>query len=67
MVVKDKEAAVNQPYKYNLQELMAGAETTFGVQPEIVFAALKTSGISEATIEEAKAIIDEFNTREVSN
>jgi hypothetical protein len=62
----DQEATmVPQEAKYSKEELMAAAEAAFGVKPEVVMAAMKMVGITEATKEEAKAAIDKFNKKEV--
>ncbi|WHH58309.1 hypothetical protein [Petroclostridium sp. X23] len=62
----DQEAtAAPQEAKYSKDELMVAAEAAFAVKPEVVMAAMKMAGITEATKAEAKAAIDKFNKKEV--
>jgi hypothetical protein len=51
--------------KYSREELMAAAVVAFNVKPEVVMAALKVKGLSEATKAEAEAAIKEFSEKEV--
>lgn len=51
--------------KYSKAELIAAAETAFGVRPEVVQATLTVNKINEATKDEAAALIKQFLAREV--
>ena len=46
--------------KYTLRELAAQAESLFQTSPDIVTAALKDAGLTEAGKEEAKKIVQAF-------
>lgn len=46
-------------------EQLAGAHDVFGVRREIVVVALRLAGKKEATVSEAKAIIEKFKNKEV--
>lgn len=54
---------VEEP-KYSVQEL-AAASARFGVRPECVTAAMQFNHLHEATLNEAKKIIEIFMKREV--
>lgn len=50
---------------YTISELVAAARKLFGKSPALVEAALKFSGKSEYTLEEAAQIVENFSRREV--
>lgn len=60
-----KEKRVLQESFYSVNELAANAKKIFGTRQECVIAALKASGKSECTVNEAKAIVEKFLKREV--
>jgi len=45
---------------YSIQELMSVAHAKFGVEPEVVGAAMKMARKDKATVSDAKVIIDKF-------
>lgn len=50
--------------KYTAQEL-AAASARFGVRPECITAAMQVNNMQEATLEEAKKIVEKFMKMEV--
>lgn len=50
---------------YTLKELAAASEKVFGTPSECVVAAMRLEGKTEATVEEAKAIVKKFMERKV--
>ena len=50
---------------YTKDELIAAAETVFNVKPEVVAAALKMAGKSEATKTETETAVKDFMQKEV--
>ena len=50
---------------YKAEELAAGAEEAFGTTQECVMAALRQSGITECTKEDAASIVKAFRERKI--
>lgn len=50
---------------YSVEEFSAGAKALFGVEPELVEAALKNAGVTRCTKEKAEKIVKSFVNREV--
>ena len=50
---------------YSVDEFAAQAKSLFGTTPEAVKVALRFAGKTETTIEDAKAIVQEFLKKEV--
>lgn len=53
--------------KYRKEELVEAAKAAFGTDKIVVKAALKMDGKEEYTMEEAKAVVDKFKTKEVKH
>ena len=58
-------APVEAAATYTAAELIAAAPEKFGVSPDVATAALRMACKKTATVEEARAIITEFATKEV--
>lgn len=63
--VEKGSGAKKTPAVYSAAELVGAARKVFGVSPDIVTAALRMSGITSATVVDAKKIITEFANKEV--
>ena len=50
---------------YSIKELISAAQKQFGLNPALVEAALKETGKTQFTFDEARAIVNEFSKREV--
>jgi hypothetical protein len=66
-VVNSGAQAANKPIEseYSAAELANAARARFGVQPEVVSAALKLAGKDKATLTEAQRIVKTFKERKV--
>jgi len=60
-----KEANKPIESEYSAAELANAARARFGVQPEVVSAALRLAGKDKATLAEAQRIVKTFKEREV--
>lgn len=59
-------AAVNEAPLYPVEELAVHAAALFSVQSEVMAGALYGSGKQEMTVDEAKALVDQFMNRKVN-
>ena len=64
--VADKSPVIKKAeYSYDVQDLIAGAESVFHMYPDIVATALRLAKVEHATISEATKIVTAFATQEV--
>lgn len=63
-MAKDKERAPEAP-RYHRRELIANAQTIFGVKPEVVAGALYGVTDEHLTVAEVSKLIEEFKQRRV--
>lgn len=63
--LKKNTATEENAPKYTVRELSDAAATVFGASPDIVTAALKSAGLTEATREETRKLVKKFMTAPV--
>jgi hypothetical protein len=63
---KSNATVANTASLYPVEELAAHATALFAVQSEVMTGALYGSGKQELTVDEAKALIDQFMNRKVN-
>lgn len=61
----EKKPKIMQDAVYSANELAANARKIFGTRQECVAAALRASGKTECTVQEAKGIVEKFLKKEV--
>ncbi len=61
----EKKEAMQAP-KYPKDELLANAETLFGVKPEVIAGAVHGNAQAEFTLDEMRKLVNDFLKRRVS-